>query len=118
MVDSSTSSVMLPLAPAGQRVEARPVCWTGLTGCTETSVATIEAAFAEFVDRPDIAIILINQHVRLAFSTVEARARADTGFTGGRDDSSDRGEVRATVPGPARDSEQGPPVRFVHPLSS
>jgi vacuolar-type H+-ATPase subunit F/Vma7 len=31
---------------------------------TETSVATLEAAFTEFTERSDIAILLINQHVR------------------------------------------------------
>lgn len=33
----------------------------------ETSVSTIESAFAEFTERNDIAILLINQHVRLSF---------------------------------------------------
>jgi vacuolar-type H+-ATPase subunit F/Vma7 len=31
---------------------------------SETSPANIEAAFAEFTERNDIAILLINQHVR------------------------------------------------------
>lgn len=29
----------------------------------ETSTSTIEAAFTDFTERPDIAILLINQHV-------------------------------------------------------
>jgi V-type H+-transporting ATPase subunit F len=32
---------------------------------TETEVHTIEAAFSEFTQREDIAILLINQHVRI-----------------------------------------------------
>jgi vacuolar-type H+-ATPase subunit F/Vma7 len=35
-----------------------------LLSCTETSAATLEAAFTEFTERSDIAILLINQHVR------------------------------------------------------
>lgn len=31
----------------------------------ETQVSTIEAAFQDFTERKDIAILLINQHVRL-----------------------------------------------------
>lgn len=35
-------------------------------GRTETPTTVIEAAFQEFTERPDIAILLINQHVSLA----------------------------------------------------
>ena len=31
--------------------------------CAETQISTIEAAFADFTSRKDIAILLINQHV-------------------------------------------------------
>lgn len=31
---------------------------------SETQVSTIEAAFQDFTERKDIAILLINQHVR------------------------------------------------------
>ena len=31
---------------------------------SETQIATIEGAFQEFTERKDIAILLINQHVR------------------------------------------------------
>ena len=34
--------------------------------CVETQVSAIEAAFDEFTERKDIAILLINQHVRLS----------------------------------------------------
>jgi V-type H+-transporting ATPase subunit F len=34
-------------------------------GRTETPTTVIEAAFQEFTERPDIAILLINQHVSL-----------------------------------------------------
>ena len=30
---------------------------------TETQISTIEAAFADFTSRKDVAILLINQHV-------------------------------------------------------
>lgn len=33
----------------------------------ETQVSTIEAAFQDFTERKDIAILLINQHVRISF---------------------------------------------------
>lgn len=35
-----------------------------VSGGIETPTAVIEAAFQEFTERPDIAILLINQHVR------------------------------------------------------
>jgi len=35
----------------------------------ETQVSTIEAAFQEFTERKDIAILLINQHVGLLFGS-------------------------------------------------
>jgi hypothetical protein len=34
------------------------------SGCIETPTAVIESAFQEYTERPDIAILLINQHVR------------------------------------------------------
>ena len=33
----------------------------------ETQVSTIEAAFQEYTERKDIAILLINQHVEYCF---------------------------------------------------
>ena len=58
IVDSSASPI-------------RPHAATILTtagGCTETQVSTIEAAFQEFTERKDVAILLINQHVRGSLS--------------------------------------------------
>lgn len=41
-----------------------------LISCVETQVSVIEAAFQEFTERKDIAILLINQHVRTRRFTV------------------------------------------------
>jgi V-type H+-transporting ATPase subunit F len=37
-----------------------------LNSLSETQVSTIEAAFQDFTERRDIAILLINQHVSLS----------------------------------------------------
>jgi vacuolar-type H+-ATPase subunit F/Vma7 len=51
------------------RIQRGSVWMTGfhldLRHVLETQVSTIEAAFQEFTERKDIAILLINQHVRL-----------------------------------------------------
>lgn len=39
----------------------------------ETPASTIEAAFAEYTERSDMAVVLINQHVRLALHRLSAR---------------------------------------------
>jgi hypothetical protein len=65
-VDASTS--LLPLLPFFS-------CFSPLGGRwrradtdvdAETPTSVIEAAFQEFTERPDIAILLINQHVSLS----------------------------------------------------
>jgi V-type H+-transporting ATPase subunit F len=38
--------------------------------CAETQISTIEAAFADFTSRKDIAILLINQHVSSSRATI------------------------------------------------
>ncbi|KAK4702937.1 V-type H+-transporting ATPase subunit F, partial [Phenoliferia sp. Uapishka_3] len=43
---------------------------------SKTPVSTIEAAFAEYTERPDMAVVLINQHVRpIPISYLSTRAR-------------------------------------------
>ncbi|KAF7339944.1 V-type proton ATPase subunit F [Mycena venus] len=42
----------------------------------KTQVSTIEAAFQDFTERKDIAILLINQHVRSNFNRLMAAAQS------------------------------------------
>ncbi|SCZ92588.1 BZ3500_MvSof-1268-A1-R1_Chr5-2g08006 [Microbotryum saponariae] len=69
-----TSSAFVPLAVLTFAVirPRRPPCSLyrfvlhsrlASTGQDQTPVATIESAFAEYTDRSDIAIVLINQHI-------------------------------------------------------
>ena len=45
----------------------------------ETSSSTVEGVFKEFIERPDIAIVLINQHARpRAFADSTDRRRSPT----------------------------------------
>jgi vacuolar-type H+-ATPase subunit F/Vma7 len=44
----------------------------------ETQASTIESAFQDFTERKDIAILLINQHVRVCTSSVESSGHALT----------------------------------------
>jgi vacuolar-type H+-ATPase subunit F/Vma7 len=41
-----------------------------LVSSPETQVSTIEAAFQEYTERKDVAILLINQHVRSSLLTL------------------------------------------------
>lgn len=50
--------------PVRQPVQPHPLT---LTPRSETQISTIEAAFQEFTERKDVAILLINQHVRTAY---------------------------------------------------
>ena len=43
------------------------------TALSETQVSTVEAAFQDYIERKDIAILLINQHVRSSRCTFFVR---------------------------------------------
>lgn len=53
--------------PVRQPVQPHPLT---LTPRSETQISTIEAAFQEFTERKDVAILLINQHVRTPYGPV------------------------------------------------
>lgn len=67
VVDSSGWNGLSRLVPAVRYLDAdRQDIATHPPKHTETSTSTIEAAFTDFTERADIAILLINQHVSSA----------------------------------------------------
>ena len=91
-----------------------------LTLPLETQISTIEAAFQEFTERKDVAILLINQHVRARHSASSlyrsVLMRFIPIYLDCREDQTDGRSVPASFPYPPRDPIQGPPIRYV-PLS-
>lgn len=62
IVDGSTCRTVSPEVLV-IRNRLRVQEYIGLTPCAETQTTVIEAAFQDFTERKDIAILLINQHV-------------------------------------------------------
>ncbi len=81
---------------------------------SETQIPTIEAAFEEFTSRKDVAILLINQHVRL-FDCLSAADRqwCWNTLSGRREDQAHGRQISGGIPSSARDSVQGPSIRSV-----
>ena len=76
----------------------------------ETQVSTIEAAFQEFTERNDIAILLINQHVRFPFDPFRIKNLIDTDCG---ENSTHCGQIPTSVSSLARNTVEGPPLWYV-----
>lgn len=79
----------------------------------KTETPTIEKAFQNFTqERKDIAVVLINQHVRLApVAAISPGCLMLTVGTGRRTYPQQCRFIHRSIPGSPRDSQQRPPVR-------
>ena len=76
----------------------------------ETQVSVIEAAFEEFTERKDVAILLVNQHV--SFHSPRSFSLSLIWSTDCGEDSTNGREVQPSIPCTPRDTVQGSSIRL------